>query len=61
MEKDKAISTATRVRGYLKPKDFNELKNYLKETGVSESSVVRDAVSEHLKRIRSFRENKNHF
>lgn len=61
MDKDKAISNETRVRGYLKPKEFHELKNYIKQTGVTESSFVRDAVNEHLKRIRVNVSNRNKF
>lgn len=40
-----------RVRGYLKPREYNILKDYVKRTGVSESSVVRDAVTEFVNKI----------
>jgi hypothetical protein len=47
----KTENTILRVRGYLKPREYNILKDYVKRTGVSESSVVRDAVTEFVNKI----------
>jgi len=47
----KNSNTILRVRGYLKPREYNLLKDYVKRTGVSESSIVRDAVTEFVNKI----------